>query len=66
MRDRMTALLDAMAYGLFPPDGAAPPPEAAEDIGALSAGITAVEQAETGEQARAAYTSCVLGLVEPA
>jgi hypothetical protein len=62
-RERSTALLDAMTYGLFPADGSAPSEKAVADIAALSAGITAVEEAEASEQASAAYTSCVLGLV---
>jgi hypothetical protein len=61
-RERLTTLLDAMAYGLFPQDGSAPSPQAAEDIAALGAGITAVEAAQTEAGMLAAYAGCLLAL----
>lgn len=61
-RERLTALLDAMAYGLFPADGSATSPETAQDIAALTAGIMEVEDARTDAGILAAYTGCLLRL----
>jgi hypothetical protein len=76
-RERMTTVLDALSYGLQPaaycqacqvsPGGRCP--ECARAIAgskAVSAAITAVENAPTGEQALTAYTACLLWLVEEA
>jgi hypothetical protein len=74
-KERMTELLDALAFGLTPPMScsacqnltAGPCPDcarAASDVRGVLAGIKAVQDAETEGQARAAYVACLIGLAE--
>lgn len=73
-RERMTTILDALAFGLLPPlhcrdcrdslrdrcPDCAQKLDAAADV---NAGLDAVESAATEEEALAVYHACLLGLV---
>lgn len=73
-RDRMTAVLDALAFGLLPPlhcractdslaDRCDECAQKLADAADVNAGIDAVESAGTEAEALAAYDACLLGLV---
>jgi hypothetical protein len=71
---RMMAVLDAIAYGLYPPADCRACRESTEDrcrgctralagVATANGGIAAVDGAESQADALAAYTACMLGLV---